>query len=58
MLYECFSYIVYSRGVANAFRLEVIGHSKDTRSPIKNIGSTSFMYILVGGVSGSMLIVI
>jgi len=39
-----------SRGVANAFRLEVIGHSKDTRSPIKNIGSTSFMYIRVGGI--------
>lgn len=40
-----------SRGVANAFRLEVIGHTKDIRSPIKNIGSTSFMYIRVGGVS-------
>eukprot|EP00026_Physarum_polycephalum_P010065 Phypoly_transcript_10213.p1 GENE.Phypoly_transcript_10213~~Phypoly_transcript_10213.p1 ORF type:complete len:270 (-),score=28.62 Phypoly_transcript_10213:461-1270(-) len=39
-----------SRGVANAFRLEVIGHTKDVRSPIKNIGSTSFMYIRVGGI--------
>lgn len=38
-----------SRGVANAFRLEVIG-SKDQRSPIKNIGSTSFMYIHCGGI--------
>jgi len=39
-----------SRGVANAFRLEVIGVSKDVRSPIKNIGSTSFMYIKTGGI--------
>lgn len=39
-----------SRGVANAFRLEVIGHQSDSRSPIKNIGSTSFMYIKVGGI--------
>lgn len=38
-----------SRGVANAFRLEVIG-SKDVRSPIKNISSTSFMYIKSGGI--------
>eukprot|EP01111_Echinosteliopsis_oligospora_P003930 TRINITY_DN1617_c0_g1_i1.p1 TRINITY_DN1617_c0_g1~~TRINITY_DN1617_c0_g1_i1.p1 ORF type:complete len:436 (+),score=99.34 TRINITY_DN1617_c0_g1_i1:203-1510(+) len=38
-----------SRGVANAFRLEVIG-SKDQRSPIKNIGSTSFLYIHCGGI--------
>ena len=29
----------------------MIGHTKDVRSPIKNIGSTSFMYIRVGGVS-------
>ncbi|KYQ92704.1 clathrin-adaptor medium chain AP-2 [Tieghemostelium lacteum] len=38
-----------SRGVANAFRLEVIG-SKETRSPVKLIGSTSFMYIKVGSI--------
>lgn len=39
-----------SRGVANAFRLEVIGHTTSARSPIKNIGATSFMYIKVGGI--------
>ncbi|EAL68755.1 hypothetical protein ACTFIW_004107 [Dictyostelium discoideum] len=38
-----------SRGVANAFRLEVIG-SQETRSPVKLIGSTSFMYIKVGNI--------
>jgi len=37
------------RGMANAFRLEVIG-SKDSRSPIKTIASTTFMYIFVSGI--------
>jgi AP-2 complex subunit mu-1 len=36
--------------VANAFRLEVIGHTSAVRSPIKNIGATSFMYIKAGGI--------
>eukprot|EP01112_Ceratiomyxa_fruticulosa_P007794 TRINITY_DN2028_c0_g1_i1.p1 TRINITY_DN2028_c0_g1~~TRINITY_DN2028_c0_g1_i1.p1 ORF type:complete len:431 (-),score=72.87 TRINITY_DN2028_c0_g1_i1:167-1459(-) len=38
-----------SRGVANAFRLEVIG-SKDVRTPLKSIGSTSFMWIKHSGI--------
>jgi len=36
------------RGMANAFRLEVLA-SRYTRSPIKTIDSTSFMYIYVCG---------
>lgn len=39
-----------NRGVANAFRLEVIGHQEGVRFPIKNIGSTSFLYQKVGGI--------
>ncbi|GAM27654.1 hypothetical protein SAMD00019534_108300 [Acytostelium subglobosum LB1] len=37
-----------SRGVANAFRLEVVS-AKESRSPVKLIGSTSFLYIKTGG---------
>jgi len=33
-----------SRGIANAFRYQVIG-SKDVRSPVKSIGPTNFMHI-------------
>jgi len=37
------------RGMANAFRLEVVA-AKDTRSPVKIISGTSFMYIFVSGI--------
>ncbi|GAM22943.1 hypothetical protein SAMD00019534_061180 [Acytostelium subglobosum LB1] len=37
-----------SRGVGNAFRLEVV-MSQENRSPVKQIGSSTFMYIQQGG---------
>lgn len=38
------------KGMANAFRLEVLGSRDTNRSPIKTISSTSFLYIFIGGI--------